>query len=60
MKPAISTTWPDLDSYGIKVLEEELARLSDETMPEKSPVIIYGRAAAEHLMQTATGRSMRN
>ena len=42
MKPAISTTWPDLDSYGIKVLEEELARLSDETMPEKSPVIIYG------------------
>lgn len=55
MKPAISTTWPDLDSYGIKVLEEELARLSDETMPEEAPVIIYGRAAAEHLMQTATG-----
>ena len=55
MKPAISTTWPDLDSYGIKVLEEELARLSNETMPEEAPVIIYGRAAAEHLMQTATG-----
>lgn len=55
MEPAISTTWADLDSYGIYVLEEELARLAEESLSEEAPVIIYGRAAVERLTENAEG-----
>ncbi|MDE6362709.1 MAG: hypothetical protein K2L86_00320, partial [Lachnospiraceae bacterium] len=55
MEPAISTTWADLDSYGVDVLEEELARLANENMLEEAPVIILGSAAVERLMDKAEG-----
>ena len=48
MEPAISTTWADLDSYGMDVLEQELERVSGAA-PEALPVVIFGRAEVERI-----------
>lgn len=55
MEPAISTTWADLDSYGIDVLEAELVRLEGENTLEEAPVIIFGRGAVERIADIADG-----
>ncbi|MDE7323002.1 MAG: acyltransferase [Lachnospiraceae bacterium] len=55
MEPAISSTWPDLDSYGLDSFQEQLDHLAaqdrntDET--EAFPVIIFGRSRIEHLTE---------
>ncbi len=40
MEPALSNTWPDLDSYPVEQLKEDLAALDAE---EVCPVIIIGK-----------------
>lgn len=51
MEPAISSLWPDLDSYGYNVLTEQLDSISAEHTQDNTgnmlPVIIFGRAAVE-------------
>ncbi len=45
LKPAIDTTWPDLDSYSIDKFDSQLTDLSVE---EKEPMIILGKEMAEY------------
>lgn len=49
MEPAIFTTWADLDSNSIEMLEEDLGRLSATDAPDALPLIIMGRPSAENL-----------
>ena len=49
LEPALSTSWPDLDSYPIKWMKEELEALSEE---EEQPLIILRH------METDTSKSM--
>ncbi len=51
MEPAIFTTWADLDSNGIDLLEADLNNLSGETAPDALPVIILGRSSVESLTE---------
>lgn len=52
MEPAISTTWADLDSYSIALLEKELARVSGENETDTAPVMIFGRYSIENLTES--------
>lgn len=52
MEPAIFTTWADLDSNSMELLEEDLNRLTDERTPDALPVIILGRSSIEDLPET--------
>jgi len=52
MTPAIFTTWVDLDSNSIEILERELHTLSDNMAMNNTPVIILGRTAIENRNQT--------
>lgn len=47
MEPAISSTWPDLDSYGLDKLQAQLDNLP--AGEAGLPVIIFGRESAERL-----------
>lgn len=51
MEPAVFTTWADLDSNSMEILEEELNHLTDEKIPGELPVIILGRSSVEDLTQ---------
>lgn len=51
MKPAIFTTWADLDSNSINLLEADLGRLTDQDASDALPVIILGRSSVEMLTQ---------
>ena len=51
MAPAIFTTWVDLDSNSIEILEEELHTLSNNRTTSSTPVIILGRTALENQTQ---------
>ena len=51
MEPAIFTTWADLDSNSIDLLEADLNRLADQVASDALPVIIYGRSSVEMLTQ---------
>lgn len=50
MEPAVSSTWPDLDSYSTDKLKEQLDRLGAED--SMLPVIIFGRAADAYSADT--------
>ncbi len=56
MPPALSTFWPDLDSYRMAEYEEDMARL-EETMAQKggeaAPVIILASPVAAYLSEDA-------
>lgn len=52
MEPAIFTTWADLDSNSMEILEEDLNHLTDEKPPAELPVIILGRSSIESLPET--------
>lgn len=51
MEPAVFTTWADLDSNSMEILKEELDYLTDGTVRDMLPVIIFGRPAVEQLAQ---------
>lgn len=51
MEPAISTTWADLDSYDMALLNEELARVAEGFAAGSLPVMIVGRASADPLTE---------
>lgn len=55
MEPAISSTWADLDSYGMDMFQEELDRLTGQDgaadREEALPVVILGRPGTEHLTE---------
>ena len=51
MQPAIFSTWADLDSNSIKVLESELNLLTLEAASQPLPVVILGRQRTEALTQ---------
>ena len=51
MEPAIFTTWADLDSNSIDLLEADLDRLADQAASDALPVIILGRPSVEMLTQ---------
>ena len=46
MEPAINSVWPDLDSYSLQKLSDELMRLS--ASGEEQPVIIVGNEMADY------------
>ena len=53
MEPAVSSTWADLDSYGLDMFQEQLDRLSAQCGRADGagafPVIIFGRSETERL-----------
>jgi len=51
MPPAIFTTWADLDSNSIEILEKELDALSNKITQNTTPVIILGRTAIDNRNQ---------
>ena len=42
MPPAISTSWPDLESYNYEVMAEDMEKLRAETREGERPLIILG------------------
>lgn len=51
MEPAISTTWADLDSNSMDMLERNLDRLAGDRAPDELPVIILGCSSVESLTE---------
>lgn len=49
MEPAIFTTWADLDSKSIDILNTELEEISAESAIQELPVVIFGRSSVERL-----------
>lgn len=49
MKPAIFSTWADLDSKSIDILKTELDELSKECSFKELPAVIFGRSSVERL-----------
>lgn len=52
MKPAIFSTWVDLDSNDIDVLKSELDALTLEADAQTLPVVIFGRQSTECLTES--------
>ena len=56
LRPALSSTWPDLQSFAYQKFEEEMAELDKE---EKKPVVIMSANPTDIGKDESAGESLR-